>query len=201
MVPLSQVEDFNARIEQVRSLELSGHCTPGEGIADLSPSAAYSPDFRPSLTETAGSRKSVIVGEIIASEPALDLVTHQIATLFHLRIQQVIRNRDSLAAGDIVTFYKPWGSATVRGVTLCSLPGGARASDGAAIVSIDRDRQTMLLLGRLASGNNNFFEAYRHEQFQLIDGQVYYQPAVAQYRDCKPELLDSLVVYFRTSSP
>lgn len=200
-VPLKVVEDFYSRVERARSLGVSGACSPGEGI-DTRRQGSSSPDFRTSLTQVATSGRSVIIGEVVAAEPALDVVTQQIATLVHLRVQQILQNRDSVAVGDVITLRRAWGSTTVRGVTLCSYQTiDSGPSDDSLAGPVERDRQTMLVIGRIAAGNRSFFDSGRFEQFQVIDGYVHYPRDVASYKDNKPEVLDSIIDHFRRGTP
>ena len=198
--PREYFDRFNAIVESVRAHGTSGQCMPGKGFPEKSPTPEPG-EKRFSLFQVAGSTKNVLVGEVVATEPAWDPLTLQIYTLVHLKVQKIVQGLDAIEVGDIVTYRRFWGTATIRGITLCSYVTGSSSSQTLpAKETPERLRPTFLILGHLIPGNGLFIDTNDFEEFQVIDGTVHYPPGIPYYRDNKPEKMEELLLRFQGNS-
>lgn len=190
-------EKFNTMIENVRTLGTSGACTPGKGFPEKS-SIPKPGERRFSILEVAGNNKSVLIGEVVATEPAWSLETGQIYTLVHLKVQRIVRGLDNLAVGEVVTYRRPWGTATLRGITLCSYANGlSPLPPRPGRDAPERLRPTFLIVGRIVPGNGLFLDTSDYEEFQIVDGWAHYPPGISIFHENKPENLETLLSHFQ----
>lgn len=195
LVPREVLAHFDQQIDGTRNVGGSGKCSLG--LDGTHSSTTLDPDIRFSFFQVAGDKKSIVHAEIIGSEPAWDAITREIATLVYVKVLKVLQKRDPIEVDDILTFRRPWGSLTVRGITLCTedakvLAAPTRESTG----TTERLRQEVLLLGRISSGNSSFLDTGDYEVFPIVEGKVLYPPGFSYYRDLKPESLESVFTYF-----
>lgn len=195
--PRGYFEKFNNIVEAVRIQGNSGQCTPGKGF----PEENHTPKSGVrsfSIFEVARGEKNILLGEVVATEPAWDPQTLQIYSLVHLKVQKVVRGLDTINQGDIVIYRRPWGTATIRGVTLCSYANGVSLSPPRTGQEVpERLRPTFLILGRLVPGNGLFLDTQDYEEFQIIDGRAHYPPGISIYYDKKPEDLGEFLLSFQ----
>lgn len=198
--PREHFDDFNRRVESVRAEGASGKCTPGKGFPEES-SMPKPGERRLSIFKVAGTEKNILLGEIVTTEPAWDPLTLQIYTLVHLKVQKVVRGLDTIHLGDIVTYRRPWGTVTLHGITLCSYANGNSTSPPRPGKDVpERLRPTFLILGRLVAGNDLYIDTSDFEEFQIVEGLVYYPPGISYYHDNKPENLEELLLQFQSNS-
>lgn len=194
-----QIDNFNAQVEAVRRLGRSGECSPAEALSSQGSGHLGAPaDRRLSVVDVAGTRKNILIGEVVASESVWDAITRQISSLVYLKVKQVVRGLEPIAVGDIVTFRRSWGTVTVRGVTLCSYPGVVGSQTPLPLQNLpERQRPTFLILGRLIPGNGLFLNTQAFEEFPVIEGKLHYPQGVSYYLEKKPEDLQSLIGVFQ----
>lgn len=191
MVPREVLERFDEQIDGTRNVGGSGKCSLR--LDGKNSSTAMDPAIRFSLFQFAGDKKSIVRAEIIGSEPAWDASTREIATLVHVKVLNVLQKRDPIEVGDILTFRRPWGSLTVRGITLCTEDDQPQDAATRESADPDRLRQEVLLLGRISSGNSSFLDSGGFEVFPVAEGKVLYPTGFSYYRDLKPESLESVM--------
>lgn len=193
-------EKFHDILEEIRFQGGSGNCTPGKGFPET-PTEPKPGGRRLSLLKVAGTSKNILLGEVVATEPAWDPVTLQISTLVHLKIKSVVRGVDAIDVGDNVTYRRLWGTATVRGITLCSyVTGNSPLIPRSGREAPERLRPTFLILGRMIPGNGLYIDTHDFEEFQVVDGLVHYPPGIPFYHDNKAENLEALLLRFQGSS-
>lgn len=194
-----QIDNFNAQVEAVRRLGRSGECSPAEALSSQSLGHLGAPaDRRLSVVDVAGTRKNILIGEVIASESAWDAITRQISSLVYLKVKQVVRGLEPIAVGDIVTFRRSWGTVTVRGVTLCSYPGAVGSQPPLPLQNLpERQRPNFLIMGRLIPGNGLFLNTQEFEEFPIIEGKLHYPQGISYYLEKKPEHLQGLIEVFQ----
>lgn len=194
------VDEFNEYLDTVGTMNRSGVCTPGEGIPTTRPAESWREKI--SLYDVAGTQKNIILGEIVGLEPAWDVGSYQVATLVQLKVVRVIRSIDPITPGDVVLYRRPWGSFNVRGVQLCSYlepVAGQTHNSAESPTAVERKLQTILLLGRLVPGNSNFMGSGRFEEFQVVEGKIYYPRGISYYPE-QPELLSVALSKFSGAS-
>lgn len=195
MVPREVLARFDQQIDGTRNVGGSGKCSLR--LDSKSSSTTMDPDVRFSLFQVAGDKKSIVHAEIIGSEPAWDAMSREIATLVHVKVLNVLQKRDPIVVGDILTFRRPWGSLTVRGITLCTEDAELQAAPTRESTgTTERLRQEILLLGRISGGNSSFLDTGDYEVFPVVEGKVLYPTGFSYYRDLKPERLESVITYF-----
>ncbi len=189
------IDAFNDQVETVRRLSRSGDCRPALVISCYG--SGQSPargDRRLSVVEVAGTRKNVLIGEVIAIEPAWDTTRREISSLVHLKVQQVVRGVEPIGVSDIVTFRRDWGEVTVSGVTLCSYPENIGSQPPLPSQDLPESRPpAILILGRLVPGNSLFLDTHEFEEFPVIDGKIHYPERIPYYHGKEPEDLEGLI--------
>lgn len=183
---------FLGVVEGTRDQRRSGHCTEAEGLGgrhDTHPA-----ELRFSIAQIAGTKKTVVIAEVLFTESAWDAITFQIVTLVHLEVVTIVRAVEPVAVGDLLTVRRPWGTASVRGVTLCSYSTTKPPDPGRPTVAIpERERQQLLLVGHMTVGNSFYMSTGGFGEFPIIDGFVHYPQTYSYYRDQKPEPLAAVI--------
>lgn len=189
------VEAFNEQVEAVRRLGKSGECSRALVISCYGSGHTPAPaDRRLSVVDVAGKRKNVLIGEVVAIEPAWDPTSREIFSLVHLKVQQVVRGIEPIAVGDIVTFRRVWGKVTVDGVTLCSYQISEDSLPPFPSQDLPESQlPTLLILGSLVPGNGLFLNTHEFEEFPVIEGKLHYPQRIRYYREKEPEDLQGLI--------
>lgn len=153
---------------------------------------------RPSLFRMAGDRKSVLLGEILGSEPAWDTGYGHIYTLFHLKVHEVLRQMDSIGVGDIVTFGRFGGSVTVRGTNLCTFEDyrDPTPPEPNSSWSAGNALQKVLVMGNIARANTTYLDSLESDVFPVVGDKVLYPSGIDFYEGLKPESLEEVISYF-----
>ena len=193
-VPEELYGKFLDVVERTRDKGLSGNCNPADAFSSSAPSMVTPPEARYSISQITGAEKTAVIGEVVGTEAAWNFLSTQVATLVHVKVTRVVRAVDKVAVGDLLTIRRPWGKASVRGVTLCStsrfeppLPGPEAQQEP------ERQRQGLLLIGHRTAGNPFYFNTGGFGEFRIVDGLVHYPPGYSFYRDQNPEELEEVV--------
>lgn len=185
------IERFASIVKSVRD-HGDGRCFPGKGFPEesLVPKPG---ERRSSIFQVTGNEKNILIGEVVAHEPAWDPLTLQIYTLVHLKVQRVVRGLDPIEVGDVVTYRRPWGAVTIGGVTLCSYANGLSPYWTGADSEAPELRPRFLILGRLIPSNGLFIDTSDFEAFQIIAGMAHYPAGITYYYRNPPENLEELI--------